>query len=117
MRANTSKKPVFLCATLILSFLFGSACATPPSPSGRGVPISADLNHALKQRQLALERVALADFQALVTVASEVGRSGDGDDARSQRMTFEGFQALDFGIDDFVLRSKLGDVAIIWMVL
>ena len=76
-------------------------------------PFSAsDLNHALKQSQLTLDRVALADFQAFITVAGEVGGSEGGDDARSQWMTLEGFQAFDFRIGAFVLRSDLGDVTI-----
>ncbi|EXF91322.1 hypothetical protein HK44_018890 [Pseudomonas fluorescens HK44] len=39
--------------------------------------------------------IALADLQALVTVAGEVGGGEGGDDACCQRMALERFQAFD----------------------
>ncbi|WP_296277252.1 hypothetical protein [Pseudomonas sp. UBA7530] len=55
-----------------------------------------NLKHALKQRELAFDCVALANLQALVAVASEVGRGEGGDNAAGQGVPFEGFGALDF---------------------
>jgi hypothetical protein len=71
-----------------------------------------DLDHALEQSQLTLHSVALADLQALVTVAGKVGGGEGSDNACRQRMTLERFESFDFRLRTFVLRSNLGDVAI-----
>jgi hypothetical protein len=73
---------------------------------------ASDLNHALKQCDFTLNRVALADLQAFITVAGKIGGGEGSDDACRQRVAFERFQAFNFRICAFVLRSNLGDIAI-----
>ena len=74
-------------------------------------PLAAsNLNHTLKQCEFALNRVALADLQAFITVAGKIGGGKGSDDACRQRVALERFQAFDFRIGAFMLRSDLGNV-------